>query len=845
MENSITFTVKVLDQGSGSMKSVTVAGEQLQNVLRGTTEAAGALNGKLVNTASVAMSLQGAFMGIGMIASQVNHLTETFGLQEEAEVKLETVMRQRAHATDAEIESVKRLASEQQKIGVIGDEVQLAGAQQIATFVNEKSTIETLIPAMNNLLVQRNGLNSTQENAVEIGNLMGKAMQGQTTMLQRVGITFTEAQQKVLKYGNETQRAAMLAQVITDNVGNMNEQFAKLDAGKAKQWSNTFGDWAEKVGKVLTPMEPLLTALTSVGMTFISINMVANAFGNIATAVKAALVAKSTDTAVTGIQAQALRILTTVTGGATVSTTALTAATVALAAVYTAGLALAIYGIVKAVEAMTSATDEEAEAEERAKEATEAAKRAKDEERSTMSSARAELDINIGKLKDFRGSKEQEKKLVDDMNTKYGEAIGYYSTVSGWYNALVQNSENYCRQMVIEVQMRNLANQAAQSADQINAIKGKNYSNQKNYEFGPMGTDPTSGVTLYGWSKTGASDAEVAKKKIDEAADSYRNLMKQMQDLAKEQSKLSAQIHTGDWVRPDLGGGGGGGNGGSDAKDAAAMAGSLREANEQYEQLVKKRDSLTTGTAAWIKVDADVKMAEAKLEGLKAKANGTFASIHIDAGGSFDAKGAGGSMQTNLAKGLENSGISKVTKDIETYQRTMEQARKKQMEMQNGVRAMGSIFATLGEHVKGAAGDWLTWGGNVLSAVAEALPAILSLIPAHKAKATAQAADMATGAGSAVASIPWVGPVMAVAAIASVLAALASLPKFSAGGIAYGATLGMFGEYAGAANNPEVVAPLDKLQTLIGGGGGQVEFRIKDRELYGILKRYDNRRIRG
>jgi hypothetical protein len=44
--------------------------------------------------------------------------------------------------------------------------------------------------------------------------------------------------------------------------------------------------------------------------------------------------------------------------------------------------------------------------------------------------------------------------------------------------------------------------------------------------------------------------------------------------------------------------------------------------------------------------------------------------------------------------------------------------------------------------------------------------------------------------------------------------------KFANGGIISGPTMGLMGEYPGAKSNPEVVAPLDKLKDLIGGGGG-------------------------
>ena len=178
---------------------------------------------------------------------------ENAQVQLEAEKKLTVIAKQRMNATDAQIQSILNLTAAQQELGVVGDEVQISGAQQLATFLDSTDSVETLIPAMNNLLVQQNGLNSTTENAVSIGNLMGKVMQGQTSALKKVGITFTAAQETVLKYGNEQERAAMLAQVITDNVGEMNKAFAKTDAGKIQQAKNTLGDLSEKIGIILLP----------------------------------------------------------------------------------------------------------------------------------------------------------------------------------------------------------------------------------------------------------------------------------------------------------------------------------------------------------------------------------------------------------------------------------------------------------------------------------------------------------------------------------------------------------------------------------------------------------------
>lgn len=83
--------------------------------------------------------------------------------------------------------------------------------------------------------------------------------------------------------------------------------------------------------------------------------------------------------------------------------------------------------------------------------------------------------------------------------------------------------------------------------------------------------------------------------------------------------------------------------------------------------------------------------------------------------------------------------------------------------------------------------------------------------------------------------------------MASVIAAILAIPKFADGGLAYGPTLGMFGEYAGASNNPEVVAPLDKLRSMLepsDGFSGKVRFEIAGRTLVGILEKETDLRKR-
>lgn len=60
---------------------------------------------------------------------------------------------------------------------------------------------------------------------------------------------------------------------------------------------------------------------------------------------------------------------------------------------------------------------------------------------------------------------------------------------------------------------------------------------------------------------------------------------------------------------------------------------------------------------------------------------------------------------------------------------------------------------------------------------------------------------------------------------------------FANGGIVSGPTYGLMGEYPGAASNPEVVAPLDKLQSLMGGMGGNLEARISGNDLLILMNK--------
>lgn len=317
----------------------------------------------LLQAANVSQLYVGLRSAVSGLQGVLGSYAEAYSNAAVASKKLEVVMRQRMDATDEDIKSIKAVTTAQKELGVIGGSVQNAGAQQVSTFLTQASTLRTLIPAMNNLLAQQKGVNATQEDAVGIGNLMGKAMQGQTSALRRVGISFTEAEEQILKYGSESERAATLAKVITNNVGEMNAKLAQTDAGKMKQLQNYIGGIKAKIGSIVVGLQPYLAAASQVAILVSSFGQLYNvvrvagvgllSFGRtLLGCINIQKIASTVSVAFALVQ----KGLAAAFGISTVAAGALTAALLALGAALIIGPI--IWGIVEACRAFSSSSSD-------------------------------------------------------------------------------------------------------------------------------------------------------------------------------------------------------------------------------------------------------------------------------------------------------------------------------------------------------------------------------------------------------------------------------------------------------------------------------------------------------
>lgn len=141
-----------------------------------------------------------------------------------------------------------------------------------------------------------------------------------------------------------------------------------------------------------------------------------------------------------------------------------TAAASALMATLTLGLSAVITGLIVLWDRYS---DSQEAAAAKAKERVEIEK----EGRAQMIKTRFEIDSTLKSLKEFNGTKEQEKAKVEELNRKYGESFGYYNTIAEWYDVLLQKGEAYIRMLFLQAKVQALINKATEADEQVNTLQ--------------------------------------------------------------------------------------------------------------------------------------------------------------------------------------------------------------------------------------------------------------------------------------------------------------------------------------------------------------------------------------
>ena len=108
------------------------------------------------------------------------------------------------------------------------------------------------------------------------------------------------------------------------------------------------------------------------------------------------------------------------------------------------------------------------------------------EANATFVKSRFEMDRVIKSVREFKGSKEEERKKVTELNRTYGETFGYYQTLSEWYDTLMKKSSDYIEILVLEQKARKWLDKAVEESDKADKLKAEGVESHRPW-FGAGG----------------------------------------------------------------------------------------------------------------------------------------------------------------------------------------------------------------------------------------------------------------------------------------------------------------------------------------------------------------------
>ena len=857
-KSTISITFK-LDGDSKSFKDLAKDADGLKKVISATVSEAQQLKGNVINFAALATGIDAAQRSFNQLHSGMKDLADAYAVQESNERKLETTMRNSMDASDEQIKSIKELCSAQQELGVIGDEVQLAGAQELATYLGLTSSLETLIPVLNDMNAQQYGLNATCESSVTIATMLGKVMNGQVGALSRYGYTFDEVQEKILKFGTEEERAAVLAEVVSASVGGMNAQLAQTDSGKQQQLVNTLGDMKEQLGGMVNGALPFVTI-----------------------AAQSATALGSVTTLVSGIKTLSTTLYTSVK--------AFTASTVAM--VKNKGAALATAAAQKIVSAATKAWA------------------------AVQRVLNLVLTANpIGLIITAIGV------LVTALIAAYNNCEGFRQIVDKVWEAIkplanaIMNGLAKAFEWLVEKckeawewlkNILGLGNKKVEVAVEVTKPKnapaidlGDTYKKYENF------TPPTTKTPSAKDNSPVWTDNASTLKAI---TDNIQILTDKLQTASIEEAALINQ-QIADWKKKaeaieDAG---------KAVEDNTPLwkedAATLQDINANIQILTDKLQTATADEAALI--NQQIAKWEEKADAIKnagKAANNTplwkeDAATLQDIGNNIEILTDKLQTATVEEAALINQQIKAWNDKADAIKNAGKEAEKTAVSTGkalqdgwHGIKNIGSSIEGITESLKGNGSAWQIVVGIVDGFIGlyEGIQTVIGIIElltgvsvahttAKGAEAVAETTAATARAGAAVsdgvasattitankleaaswkelaaakymaahASIPFAGFGIGAGFTASMLAVVtaAGIPMLADGGIASGPTLAMVGEYAGASGNPEVIAPLDKLRGMLAEPTGidlrNLEFKIKGRTLVALLEKENEHSKRG
>ena len=229
----------------------------LQIVIKAKNEAEKTLKGlnatlKENEKAFKGLALAGT-VGLGAVVGVVATSVKAFGEAERSQRQLEHAIVAVSKGTKEQVARVNELTSALQKKAGIDADALNAGVAQLSTFGLQSESVVQLTKSLADLTVNQNGVTAGADQYISSANIMAKAMNGEFGALKKMGIRFTETQQNMIMFGDESQKVATLQEGLAQNLRETTDTVGGYDVmmGQLRQ---SLGEIQEAVGKGLQPV---------------------------------------------------------------------------------------------------------------------------------------------------------------------------------------------------------------------------------------------------------------------------------------------------------------------------------------------------------------------------------------------------------------------------------------------------------------------------------------------------------------------------------------------------------------------------------------------------------------
>lgn len=352
-----------------------------------------------------------------------------------------------------------------------------------------------------------------------------RGMQGIISGLSGVSGAFTAAQGAVGLFAGENEHLQQIMLKVQSLMAiTMGLQQVQQTLNKDSAFSlvtlNGLKEWWNKLVAVGTGEQVADTAATAAAATASAAN---------AAATTAEAEAKAAAGAAAGGKTTAEVVDTAATGANAAAATAGTAANITLAGAFRmvgaaissipvfGWIAAAIGAIIGVIAHFVNKADEASKALEEQQELLK-------EGRKAYAEASMEIQDYTARLSDSNLTKEQESHLVEELNSKYGESLGYYDSASKWKEVLQTKGQAYCQMLLMEAQSQAILNKYTESY--INLLETKEKAENGEFDH---------------WYNTKAGDQASRRKAISEAQAEVDRWETQYKDLQNQIREFKAE----------------------------------------------------------------------------------------------------------------------------------------------------------------------------------------------------------------------------------------------------------------------------------------------------------------